>query len=138
MIKAEDTVMDIFQLDDIARQLEKDYPAGALEKKGHVYLEGREIQTRTAHAQAEITWKAREPEIAEAHKAGKEEESTQAYHTGLHDGLYDGILRGRKEVVEWLKKYTGAGFVGYVSGDEKRIDIPKKEWQAKLKGWGIE
>ena len=40
--------------------------------------------------------------------------------------------------MEWLKEYTGEGFIHYSHGIEKRIDVPKKDWQAKLKEWGIE
>ncbi len=63
---------------------------------------------RVAHAQAEITWSAREPEIEEARKAGQQE--------------------GRREVVEWVDSHKL--FAGNIS-------IPKNVWQAKLKEWGI-
>ncbi|KKM98738.1 hypothetical protein LCGC14_1154840 [marine sediment metagenome] len=82
-----------------------------------------------AKAQAEITWKARDPEIKEAFKAGQEAEKAhwaREIERQLHDAYEGGLL----EVVEWVKNNITipypVGSVGYI------------RWQAKLKEWGIE
>ena len=90
---------------------------------------------RILEEQAQITWKAREPEIAEARKAGM------------------------REVVEWVRKQhlfigacppkEGEGYVwlgGYilnygnnlepVIGFNRLNDSP--DWNAKLKNWGVD
>lgn len=65
--------------------------------------------------QAETSWKAREPEIQEAHKAGM------------------------KEVVEWIKANAdlerGDRDVGLCFEDYLWFDY--HNWQAKLKEWGL-
>lgn len=53
-----------------------------------------------------------------------------------HAGLYDGILRGRREVVEWMKSKA----LCYGGIDEEtifKVTFGNRELQAKLKEWGI-
>ena len=67
-------------------------------------------------------------------KAGKEEESTQAYHVGL----YDGILRGRKEVIEWVEEHGSkeASYQG-LHITSSRLEVPLRMWQFQLKEWEV-
>ena len=60
--------------------------------------------------QAEITWKAREPEIAEARK----------------DGM--------REVVEWIERFA---LRYHEAGGVKGILLNGEEWREQLKKWGI-
>lgn len=75
-----------------------------------------------AKEQAEISWKAREPEIGEAHKAGENK----------------GYSKGRREVVEFLNKHRRdeGGLELMVSW--QGIVLHNDEWQAFLKEGGIE
>lgn len=95
---------------------------------GHCHKCQREI----AQAQAEITWKAREPEI----KAGNQ----KAYEIGVEDGKVEGIAIGIKKVVEWIIQYKTYETYTCGSDEEKRdiVTFPWRLWQAKLKEWGIE
>ena len=81
--------------------------------------------------QAEITWKAREPEIEEARKAGYSE-GFELGVSNLIASLNEGKEYGRKEVVECV--HLG----GTVSRDRKTLSISYPLWQATLKEWGIE
>ena len=74
-MKASDTVMGPNSLDSIARQC-KDY---------------KECASVTAKAQADITWKDREPEIAEARRAGGREV------VEIVEGMLDGMGLNSKE-----------------------------------------
>jgi len=102
-------------------------------QRDNIFYRGIGTLEGVCKMQAEITWdiafkagekqaydkatQMAEESIVKAYKAGKEEESTQVYHAGIHDG----ILRGRREVVEWLKR-------------TKKVKVPKYQ----LKEWGIE
>lgn len=59
--------------------------------------------------QAEITWKAREPEIEESHKAGMEEGNQKTYEIGVEDGRAEGVAEGVKDVVEFIYNRTYHG-----------------------------
>lgn len=67
-----------------------------------------DVCRRPVEAQAEITWKAREPEIAEARKAGI------------------------KEVVEWINSHS------FSADPWNYYEFSEKEWQAFLKKKGID
>ena len=111
-----------------------------------------------AEAQAELTWKAREPEIEEARKAGYETGRDAYKEEMLHEEfdpqaelfgwfldhgwtppaelpvkLEEAKLAGRREVVEWIIKNS----YGFDKGDGVMVrKIIDGEWQAKLKEWG--
>lgn len=75
-----------------------------------------EIGGRIAQAQAEVTWKTRDPEVIEAKKAGI------------------------KEVVEWLNALSQNNwfYTKYGSKDLVIFHTTDMVWRAKLKDWGIE
>lgn len=85
-----------------------------------------------AKAQAEITWKAREPEITDARKAG--------YQQGVEDftecaKYFDkGKQAGIKEVVQWIKVERKCRYIN----DVLYYPVYEKTLQAKLKDWGID
>ena len=111
-MEAKDTVMKVTKtvMDDYSHT--EKYEVGDMDNP--ITVKEREWDLdRLLEAQAEISF-----------KAGREEENTQAYHVGL----YDGLLRGRREVAEWLEEQnlTTSGLIAHI----KLLD-----WQAKLKEW---
>ncbi|KKL51639.1 hypothetical protein LCGC14_2293520 [marine sediment metagenome] len=82
------------------------------------------------------TYEERAKQAEISFKAGMEEESTQAYHAGLHDG----ILRGRREVVEWVKYCPQCGsYIPKNLNDTRTLECRICDWsgQDKLKDWGL-
>jgi len=81
----------------------------------------QKIVDKLLEKQAEIAWKARDPEIAEAHKAGKEECAKTHFKPDwkikakdLKEGMEESYKAGqeeeRKRIGEWLNKnYTRFG-----------------------------
>ena len=54
---------------------------------------------------------------------------TNAYKKGLERGGSGGVEKGRKEVVDWIKKHYDF--------DDIRDKEASKEWKDQLKKWGI-
>jgi len=66
-MEAKDTVMSNKQLE---KEIRKDYPSFIIKEQTE---EIEDILYWTREAQAEITWKARDPEVEEARQAGRRE-----------------------------------------------------------------
>lgn len=102
----QDTILDSEQRFAIYKEYMRERPKGLEPECDFAYLQ------KMLKAQAEITWKAREPELAEAHKVGRKE-------------VMDWIQQNQILEEETLPQITGV----HVISDVK--------WQAKLKEWEI-
>ncbi|KKL23469.1 hypothetical protein LCGC14_2425030, partial [marine sediment metagenome] len=76
-------------------------------------------ERKLLQAQVEITWKARNPEIKEAHKAGQEAEKAH-WAREIERQVHDAYEGGIQKVMEFVDKHIAFG----------NIPASYKEWQA--------
>jgi len=118
MTEANDTVMN--------KELQKTY---GIEKPQHI---------AALEWQAEITWKARQPEIDDAFKAGIEEAQNRLHSPEVlalaEKALKEERQKGIKEVVECVKSYSGKDGITIVRTSHPQTDW----WKSKLKEWEVD
>ena len=101
-------------------------------------------ERKLLQAQVEITWKARNPEIKEAHKAGQEAEKAH-WAREIERQVHDAYEGGMKEVVEEIgihnlyEKKNGHSFYhdGGISFETSESLDDRKWWQDFKKSKGI-
>ena len=123
-MKAEDTVMNKDKLEEVS--------SDAAYRKNLPYLtSGQSYIKRIAQAQAEISF-----------KAGKDESVNEllAYaQSGELDKRFQEIKQvGIKEVVKWINSTCFDVLPEGTSPSLTELSVSKKDWQAKLKEWGVE
>jgi len=137
----EDTVMSHKQVDDIFCPV----PRAKMPKHQALVTLNLPKQLPYLEAQAEITWKARDSEVAEARRQGQEEwvkelEKIKSRMGELNKKLDDrevDLLEARKAGIKEVVKSLSLKPIQLGHDIFLMAEIKKETWQAQLKEWGI-
>lgn len=108
----------------------------------NILLTDEEIKTAKCEA-VRLSWTHKAHPSFEKEKFLLQAQHNKTYpiakQEGFEIGIEQGKAEGKREVVEWITPFMQdlTGILGNPEGN-KFILVSRKDWQAKLKEWGIE